>query len=106
MLHVYETGLKWVLRNRLSTMIASLIILGATIWLFMIVPKGFIPNEDQDQAFINIEAAQGIGFPYLVRHQLAAMKIVSENRNVAGFFASAGSRRAHNPGIISIVPVP
>jgi HAE1 family hydrophobic/amphiphilic exporter-1 len=106
MLHVYETGLKWVLRHRLSTMIASVIILAATVWLFIIVPKGFIPNEDQDQVFINLEAAQGIGFPDLVRHQLQAMKIVAANKNVAGFFSSAGARGANNTGIISIRTVP
>src|SRR5438876_7855669 len=76
MLSFYQGGLRWVLRNRATTMVVSLIILAATVWLFLIVPKGFIPNEDQGQIFINIEAAQGIGCDDLVRHQLVAADTV------------------------------
>jgi HAE1 family hydrophobic/amphiphilic exporter-1 len=72
----------------------------------MIVPKGFIPNEDQGQIFINIEAAQGISFDDLVRHQLAAAEIVGHEPGVATFFSSCGSRGASNVGIISIRTTP
>jgi HAE1 family hydrophobic/amphiphilic exporter-1 len=107
MLHVYERGLRFVLKHRLLTIIGSLVILLATVWLFNAVPKGFIPSEDQDQISVNIEAAQGIGFPDLVRHQQAAMNIVMADKNVAGFFANAGAGRgASNTGMISIRLVP
>jgi len=106
MLHVYEVGLRWVLRRRFVTLMASLGILVATVYLFMIVPKGFIPNEDQGQVFINIEAAQGIGFDDLVRHQLQAAEIVRHQEGVATFFSSCGNRGASNTGIISIRTVP
>jgi HAE1 family hydrophobic/amphiphilic exporter-1 len=102
----YERGLRWVLRHRATTMVVSAIILAATVWLFMIVPKGFIPNEDQGQIFINIEAAQGISFGDLVRHQLAAAEIVIHEPGVATFFSSCGSRGASNVGIISIRTIP
>jgi HAE1 family hydrophobic/amphiphilic exporter-1 len=102
----YERGLRWVLRHRATTMVVSVIILAATVWLFMIVPKGFIPNEDQGQIFINIEAAQGISFDDLVRHQLAAAEIVIHEPGVATFFSSCGSRGASNVGIISIRTTP
>jgi len=106
MLTFYQGGLRWVLRNRAATMVVSLIILAATVWLFLIVPKGFIPNEDQGQIFINIEAAQGIGFDDLVRHQLVAADIVLHEPGVATFFSSCGNRGASNTGIISIRTVP
>src|SRR5438270_1995624 len=75
MIGVYKAGLRWVLDHRATTLVFSGVILAATVWLFTIVPKGFIPNEDQGQIFINIEAAQGIGFDDLVRHQLQAAAI-------------------------------
>jgi HAE1 family hydrophobic/amphiphilic exporter-1 len=106
MLHVYESGLRWVLRNRAITLVFSGLILAATVWLFMIVPKGFIPNEDQGQIFINLEAAQGIGFDELVKKQLVAAAIVMKEPGVATFFSSAGSRGANNTGIISIRTTP
>jgi HAE1 family hydrophobic/amphiphilic exporter-1 len=105
-LSVYERGLRWVLAHRATTLVFSLLILAATVWLFMIVPKGFIPNEDQGQIFINLEGAQGIGFDELVKKQLVAANIVMKEPGVATFFSSAGSRGANNTGIISIRTVP
>ncbi len=105
-LSVYERGLRWVLRHRLSTLLFSGAILAATVWLFILVPKGFIPNEDQGQIFINIEAAQGIGFDDLVKHQLQAAAIVAKEPGVATFFSTCGSRGASNTGIISIRTTP
>jgi hydrophobic/amphiphilic exporter-1 (mainly G- bacteria), HAE1 family len=106
MIGVYKAGLHWVLDHRATTLLFSGVILAATVWLFMIVPKGFIPNEDQGQIFINIEAAQGIGFDDLVKHQLQAAAIVAKEPGVATFFSSAGSRGANNTGILSIRTVP
>jgi HAE1 family hydrophobic/amphiphilic exporter-1 len=102
MLHVYEVGLRWVLRQRLVTMLGSLVILAATIYLFMIVPKGFIPNEDQGQIQVSLEAQQGISFKDLVRHQLQAADIVLHEPGVATFFSNAGGRGTSNTGFISM----
>ena len=41
------------------TMALSIVLLGATVYLFTIVPKGFLPNEDQGRFNINTEAARG-----------------------------------------------
>jgi HAE1 family hydrophobic/amphiphilic exporter-1 len=107
MLHVYETGLKWALRNRAITMAISVVILLATVWLFTAVPKGFIPNEDQNEIRISVEAAQGISFPDLVRHQQAAMAIVAKDPRVATFFSFSGGRGGGaNTGTISLRLIP
>jgi HAE1 family hydrophobic/amphiphilic exporter-1 len=86
----YERGLKAVFRHRAATMIGSLIVLAATVYLFVIVPKGFIPNEDQGQVQVTIEAQQGISYQDLLKHELAAMQIVQENKNVVTYFARVG----------------
>ncbi len=99
----YERGLKTVFRHRRATMIASLLVLAATVYLFMVVPKGFIPNEDQGQVQISIEAMQGISFQDLVLHEQAAMRIVARNPNVATYFARVGQG---NTGFISIRTTP
>ena len=41
-------------------------VVGATIYLYGIVPKGFIPDTDNDQLYVNTEVAQGTGFPATV----------------------------------------
>src|SRR5438270_4480726 len=99
MLALYERGLRIALRQRAMTLLFSLIILAATVWLFMAVPKGFIPNEDQNEVRISLEAAQGTSFPELLRHQKMAMDIVARDPRVATFFSSCGSRGASNTGI-------
>ncbi|HMC22513.1 MAG TPA: efflux RND transporter permease subunit [Thermoanaerobaculia bacterium] len=107
MLAFYERGLKSAMRHRFAVLMGSLVVLIATIALFRFIPKGFIPQEDQGQIQITLEAAQGISFPEMMRHELAAMQIVMANRNVATFFARAGGGRgAGNSGFISIRTVP
>ncbi|MGZ4809766.1 MAG: efflux RND transporter permease subunit, partial [Thermoanaerobaculia bacterium] len=106
MLASYDSGLKWSLRNRATTMIVSLVILAATVYLFMVVPKGFIPSEDQNEIRISLEAAQGTSFPELVRHQIVAMNIVARDPNVATFFSFVGRGGAANTSIISLRLVP
>jgi HAE1 family hydrophobic/amphiphilic exporter-1 len=102
MLAFYERGLRLVMRHRLTTLIGSLGVLAATIWLFGAVPKGFIPNEDQGQLQISMEAAQGISFADLVKHEQAGMAIVDRDPRIATYFA----RVSGNTGFISTRLVP
>jgi hydrophobic/amphiphilic exporter-1 (mainly G- bacteria), HAE1 family len=102
MLNIYKAGLRFVLRHRFATLMGSLVVLLATVYLFKIVPKGFIPSEDSGQISIQTEAAQGISFPEMVKHQRAAAAIVAKDPNVAGFFSSCGGFRNSNAGQISI----
>ena len=84
-LAVYETSLRFVLRHRLATMLLSLAILLATIQLFRVVPKGFIPSEDRDFISISTETAQDISWPSLVDHMQELAEIVRRNPNVERF---------------------
>jgi HAE1 family hydrophobic/amphiphilic exporter-1 len=106
MLSFYERGLRAALRYRAITLMISLAVLAGTVWLFIAVPKGFIPNEDANEVRISLEAAQGIAFPEAVRHQLAAMDIVLKDPNVATFFSFVGRGGAANTSVISLRLVP
>src|SRR5258708_15874763 len=106
MLAFYERGLRLALRQRATTLILSFIVLAGTVWLFVAVPKGFIPNEDQNEGRISLEAAQGTSFPELVRHQRMAMDIVSKDPRVATFFSFVGRGGANNSSVISLRLVP
>jgi HAE1 family hydrophobic/amphiphilic exporter-1 len=106
MLASYERGLRFALRRRALTLVVSLAILAATVWLFIVVPKGFIPNEDQNEVRISLEAAQGTSFPELVRHQRMAMDIVAKDPRVATFFSFVGRGGANNSSVISLRLLP
>ncbi|MGE5715371.1 MAG: efflux RND transporter permease subunit, partial [Acidobacteriota bacterium] len=91
-LSFYERGLKWALRWKRLTLAFSAFILLATIVLFRIVPKGFIPSTDTGQIFAPTEAAQGISFEAMAEHQKAAAEVVRADPNVEGFMSSCGNR--------------
>ena len=65
-------------------------ILIGTVLLGRIVPKGFIPSEDQSQLYATTEAAEGTSYDAMVKHQHAAAEIVQEDPNVDGFMSSVG----------------
>ncbi len=97
-LRLYERSLHWVLRHRAATLIVSLLILVATTYLFIHVPKGFLPNEDQGSIFAVTEAVQGVSFEAMAQHQKAVTDIVRQDPSVKVLFstiigsnASAGS---------------
>jgi HAE1 family hydrophobic/amphiphilic exporter-1 len=91
MLRLYDLTLQWVLRRRRETMIASLLLLILTLILFGVIPKGFLPNEDQGSIFAFTEAAQGISFEAMVRQQKAVMEVVNKNPYVKNFFSAIGA---------------
>jgi HAE1 family hydrophobic/amphiphilic exporter-1 len=91
-LKLYEIGLRWSLRHRLTLALGSLAMLAATAWLFVVIPKGFIPDEDTGQMIIFTEAIQGVSFEALAVHQQQLARILEKDTNVAAFMSSVGSR--------------
>jgi len=101
--------LRFVLRWPLATMAGSLLILVATAALYLIIPMGFLPSEDNAQVFSFTEAAEGISFNGMVEHQRALNAIVRQDPNVEAFFSSVGSRggiNSSNQGVIFMHLVP
>ena len=80
------------MNHRPLTMAFSGAILIGTVLLGRIVPKGFIPSEDQSQLYATTEAAEGTSYDAMVKHQLAAAAIVQEDPNVDGFMSVGGRR--------------
>lgn len=90
MLHGYEWSLKKVMAHPRIIMALSLVILVATAFLFIDIPKGFLPSEDQGQLFAFTEGIQGISFEDMMRHQQEAAKIVGESPYVANYMSTVG----------------
>jgi hydrophobic/amphiphilic exporter-1 (mainly G- bacteria), HAE1 family len=86
----YKAGLEWVMGHRGTTMVFSLGILAGTIVLFMLIPKGFIPSQDNGQLFVTTETAQGTSFDDMVMHQRQVNAILAADTNIAGFYSAVG----------------
>jgi HAE1 family hydrophobic/amphiphilic exporter-1 len=82
MLRAYEKSLQWVLRHRRTTLIVSILFLVGAIYLYVIMPKGFLPSGDTGQIVCTTEAEQGISFESMVEHQQKVARIVQKDPNV------------------------
>jgi HAE1 family hydrophobic/amphiphilic exporter-1 len=98
LLHGYDRTLQIVLRHRPATMTLFAIVLALTAVLFIIVPKGFIPNQDTDQIAVTTEAAQGTSYDKLVEYQSEVASIIRKNPNVAGLVSTIGGTAASTLG--------
>ena len=90
-LHLYERTLKVSLRHRLFVLLIAIGSVAATAWMFVVLPKGFIPNEDTGQVFAFTEAAQGVSFERMAELQQQAAAIVLQSPHVEGFMSSIGA---------------
>ncbi len=91
MLKAYERSLRIVLNHRLVTMMISAIILIATGYIFVGIPKGFLPDEDRNVVFTITEAQQGTSFDKMTELQQALADIVRNDPNVIEFYSSVGT---------------
>jgi HAE1 family hydrophobic/amphiphilic exporter-1 len=90
LLHGYEWSLGHVLRHRLA-MLVVFVAVGAGTWkMFNIIPTGFIPDQDNDSMFVNLQAAQGTAFPDMAKWTQQVADIVIRNPYVDSFMASVG----------------
>ncbi len=91
MVRTYDWSLKGVLKHRLATMVILGLLVAATGYMFYIIPKGFLPSEDTGQIFAFTEAAQGISFEAMAKHQQALSDVVRQDPNVNSFMSSVGA---------------
>ncbi|HEX2713873.1 MAG TPA: efflux RND transporter permease subunit, partial [Candidatus Acidoferrales bacterium] len=94
MTRVYDVTLQYVLRHRIATMVVSLALLVATVYMFMKIPKGFLPSEDTGSVFIFTEAAEGISYDAMVAHQKQLAEIVQKDPYVENVMSSVGGGSA------------
>jgi hydrophobic/amphiphilic exporter-1 (mainly G- bacteria), HAE1 family len=86
----YDWSLKKVMAHPFATLMLSFVVVGATAWLFMAIPKGFLPSEDQGNLFAFTEGIQGISYEDMVRHQKEAAKVIGDSPYVANYMSTVG----------------
>jgi HAE1 family hydrophobic/amphiphilic exporter-1 len=107
MLHGYERGLDLALRWRLATLAIFFATLGLSVYLFVIIPKGFFPQQDVGLITATSEAGQDISFAAMKQRQEELGKIVMADPDVATIAMNiGGSGRAGNNGNMFITLKP
>jgi len=97
-LALYTRTLDAALRHRRWVMAVALLTFVATAWLFVVIPKGFFPEEDIGQITVSTEAAEDTSFPEMVRLQERVAAIVRADSNVASVSSFNGGLGAQNSG--------
>jgi multidrug efflux pump len=108
LLHFYERTLRWVLRHQRTVLTVTLATIALNIYLFMIVPKGFFPQQDSGRIFGNIQAEQDISF-YAMREKMGAFaRIIATDPAVSDVVVfTGGNQNTTNTarGFISLKPL-
>jgi multidrug efflux pump len=109
MLNVYDGGLRWVLRNRLITLLVAIATLIATVYLYVVVPKGLLPNQDTGEIIGVTDAGQNISFKAMLERQRQVSDIVAKDpdvRSVAAFVGAGTVNATVNTGRLYIILKP
>jgi HAE1 family hydrophobic/amphiphilic exporter-1 len=86
----YRWSLRGVLRHRAAMLALFFVVLGATVVMFRVVPKGFIPDQDNDQVSVTIRAAQGTSYYQMVEYVRRVADIIRQDPNVDAFMVNVG----------------
>jgi HAE1 family hydrophobic/amphiphilic exporter-1 len=87
---VYRWTLAGVLKYRIIMAVVFFAVIGGVYYMFQIVPKGFIPDQDTDQIMLQMMAAQGTSFYKMRDYQQSVAEIVRRDPDVDTFMASVG----------------
>ncbi|MGH8095488.1 MAG: multidrug efflux RND transporter permease subunit [Chthoniobacterales bacterium] len=89
--NLYERGLRWVMKHQRFTLITFFITFVVTILLYIIVPKGLLPQQDTGVIIGVTDAAEDISFSAMMTRVHAITDIVRQDPDVANVSASVGA---------------
>jgi hydrophobe/amphiphile efflux-1 (HAE1) family protein len=95
----YDRGLKWVFRHQFPMLVATLLLIGLTGYLYVTIPKGFFPEQDTGFIFGQAEARQDISFTAMAGLANRVAAIVKADPGVEGvvtFVGSTGGNSSEN----------
>jgi HAE1 family hydrophobic/amphiphilic exporter-1 len=90
-LRAYERSLDVVIRYKPVTLLITLATVAGTIWLFLIIPKGFFPTEDTGFISVTTEAATDTSFDAMVKRQAQVANIIRQDKAVEYINSTVGS---------------
>ena len=105
----YHRSLEWVLRHQTLTLLTTLVTLIATVWLYIVIPKGFLPSQDTGLITAVMEAGTEVSFAEMHRLQAEVEKAVRKDPDVAGVVSIIGVSRVNptpNAGRLAITLKP
>jgi hydrophobe/amphiphile efflux-1 (HAE1) family protein len=96
MLRHYDRGLGFVFRHQLPALLSTLVLMAATGYLYVTIPKGFFPEQDTGFIFGQADAREDISYASMAALTHQIVDIVKQDPAVSGVFAFTGAS-SYNP---------
>ncbi len=98
----YTRALDVVLRAKRTTLAVFLATVAVTVALYVVIPKGFFPQQDTGIIAGLSDGPQDISFEEMVRRQHALLDVVAKDPDVEGYATGIGGSRPLNNGFVVI----
>jgi multidrug efflux pump len=100
MLRTYDESLKWVLQHSALTLFVLLLTIAVNVFLLVIVPKGFFPEQDTGLIYGGIQGAQDASFQSMQEITQKFVEIIKTDPAVSNVMAFTGGQGSTNGGFI------
>lgn len=104
----YHTSLNWALDHSKFMQLITFITLALTIALYVIVPKGFFPQQDSGRIIGSVQTQQDMSFKEIKSKLTGYINIISKDpsvQNVAGFVNASSSGGNSGSVFITLKPL-
>jgi hydrophobic/amphiphilic exporter-1 (mainly G- bacteria), HAE1 family len=92
----YERGLDFVLRHQRPTLYVFFATMALSVALYVLIPKGFFPEEDTSLLEGQTDAPQDIGFPEMVERMHLLTNVLQRDPDVSGYATFVGGGKPMN----------
>src|SRR4030088_855916 len=106
LLATYTHSLRWVLAHQPVTLLVTILVACLSVYLYIIVPKGFFPQQDTGRIMGSVQAAQDISFQAMRDKMEHYVGIVTKDPAVSSVVGFAGGNTASNQGRFFIMLKP
>ena len=106
MLGTYRHSLDWVLRHQPLTLAVTIATACLSVYLYILVPKGFFPQQDTGRVMGSVQAAQDISFTAMKGKMSQFVNIVMKDPAVSTIVGFAGGNTTYNTGRMFIMLKP
>ena len=109
MISGYERSLVWAVNRSALMLVLTFVTLVATIWLYIVIPKGFLPSQDTGLITAVIETEPTTSFDAMKTVQAAVTDRLRKDRDIQGVVSVTGASASNltmNTGSLTLVLKP
>src|SRR6201997_5645122 len=88
---LYERTLLWVLQHQRETLLVTLATIAATLFLYVVAPKGFLPLQDTGSITAVTQAGPDVSFAEMQARQTQAADTIKADPDVIGVVSVIGA---------------